>query len=203
MKHTFFCLQCNDNIFTNRQICQNSIFFSVLRKICHSLLHCIKRRIDFHFFSFYFNHTTIRFICPINCSYQFRTSRSKKSSKSHYFSFIYSKIERLDAATPSNLFRLNNRFKFFQLFMRTFNICKVIKLFPHHLCNQFHSRKFLHRILSHEFSISKHRNTVADLVYLLQEMSNKDNADPLFTKTTHQNKKFFNFFIVQRRSRFI
>jgi len=81
--------------------------------------------------------------------------------------------------------------------MIAFNICKIIKILTHHLGNQHYSRKIFRLIFPNKFTITKNCNPVADCIYLLKEMRNKDNTYTFVTKSSHKYKQLFNFIIIQ------
>ena len=203
MEHASLRLKCDNDVLTYRQISKDTIFLSVLRQISHTLFHGIQRRIDLHFLAVDLDLTCIRLVRTVNGTHQFGTSGTQKSCQAHNLTFVDSKIKRFDTAFSSNLFSFDNRFKLLKYFMISLDICQIIKVLAHHLGNQFYSRQFLYRILSNQCTISKNSNPVTDRIYLLKEMRNKDNTNAFFLKTSHQYEKFLNFFIIQRRCRFI
>ena len=154
MEHTFFRLKCDNNIFTDRQICDDTIFLSVFRKICHTKLHCIDRSMNLHFFSVNFQFTGIRFISSINCTDKFRTSGSKKSCKSDNLTFVDRHIKRFDRSFMAKSFCLDNRDEFFEFCMISLDICKIIKVFTHHLGNKHNSWQIFDFVFANQFPIS-------------------------------------------------
>ena len=62
---------------------------------------------------------------------------------------------------------------------------------------QHYSRKIFRLIFPNKFTITKNCNPVADCIYLLKEMRNKDNTYTFVTKSSHKYKQLFNFIIIQ------
>ena len=93
--------------------------------------------------------------------------------------------------------------EYFFVFMIALDICQVIKIFTHHLCNQHNSRKIFCLIFTYQFAVSKYCDPVTDCIYLLKEMCNKNNSYAFPTKSAHQNEQFLNFFIIQRGCRLV
>lgn len=85
----------------------------------------------------------------------------------------------------------------------TVDVCQIIKILAHHLCNQHNSWKIFCLIFSYQFSVTKYCNAVADCIYLFQKMCYENDSYTFLTKSSHQDKQFLNLFIIQRRSRLI
>ena len=58
-------------------------------------------------------------------------------------------------------------------------------------------------ILAYQRAVAKNGNAVADLIYLIQEVGNEDDAHTLFLQVTHQAEELFNLLLIQRGSRLI
>ena len=74
MEHTAFCLESDNNILTNRQVCDNTLFFTVFRQICHTGHHCVQRCSHQKLLTLYKELTRIRLIRTVNTSCQLGTS---------------------------------------------------------------------------------------------------------------------------------
>ena len=109
MEHTFLRLKCDDDIFSYRKICDNSLCFTIFRKICHTKFHGIQRTVNLCFFSIYLECTPVGFVCTVDGTNQFRTAGTKQSGKSDDFSLIDLEIKRFDRSFMSKSARLDHR----------------------------------------------------------------------------------------------
>ena len=91
-------------------------------------------------------------------------------------------IEGLDPGVALQSLRLEDRNGIlFLLVGRLFalDIGHIVHFLAEHLADKLNTGKVLDLILAHELAVPKHRDLIADLIDLVQEVGNKDNTDAL------------------------
>ena len=78
------------------------------------------------------------------------------------------------------------------------DIRHIIQLFTEHLCYQLHAGKICDLIFADQSTVTKYGDLITHLIYLIQEVGNKDDSNTLRAQITHQTKKLFYFLLIQR-----
>src|SRR5699024_9251837 len=172
MKHAFFRLKGDDDILSYRKVGNDTLCFTVFRKIRHTKLHSVQRTVDLHFFAVYFQRTAVSLVGAVNSTHQLRTSGAEKTCKTDNLALVDSDIEGFDGSSVSKSPGLDNRSRRrgFLSCVSALDIGKIVEILTHHLCYQHDAGQILGLIFSYKLAVTEDCDPVAYRVYLLQEM---------------------------------
>ena len=164
------------------------------------MLHGIQRLVDFHLFAV---HKHLAAGLLIGAEYgadAFAAAGTQQTGETVDLTLVDVEVKGLDALRAAEALCLQHR-------RAQIHQCRiavildgghVVQLFTQHLGNQLHPGQILNDILANQLTVPQNRNAVADLVNLIQEVGNKDDAHALCLQVPHQLKQLFHFLLVQR-----
>ena len=74
-----------------------------------------------------------------------------------------------------------------------------VQILTQHLGDQLHSGQILNDVLAHQLAVPQHGDPVADLIDLLEEVGDEDDAHALLLEVEHQLEELLHLLLVERR----
>ncbi len=189
-------LQGEDDIFTYRSGGNYTVGFAIFRAEADAQRRGFMRRTQGLHFAF--DHSAAA-VGGLNAKDHFRgfgSSRSQQSGKPDDFARPHFKIERVDHPFLAKIFKGRNRFFTEQRAPGTLQRVRVKLAAQHHL-HQFDLRQIFCLAGAHKGPVTQHRDPVAHLINLIEEVGDEDQADALIAQLPHQGEKHFNLFSVE------
>ena len=164
------------------------------------MLHGIQRLVDFHLFAVHEHFAAGLLIGAENGTDAFASAGTQQAGEAVDLALVDVEVKGLDALRAAEALCLQHgRAQIHQCRIAVIlDGGHVVQLFAQHLGNQLHPGQILNDILANQLTVPQNRNAVADLVNLIQEVGNKDDAHALGLQVPHQLEELFHFLLVQR-----
>ena len=134
------------------------------------------------------------------------SSGSQKAGEAVDLALVDVEIEGLDSGVAVKTLHLEDRkLSFLSLVGLVFavDVGQVVQLLAQHLGYQLYPGQILNLILSYQAAVAHNRDAVADLIYLVKEVGDKDNSHASCAQVPHQLKELLYLLLIQGGSRLI